>query len=163
MEKYKRFVSGEYFNFIAFAFGIMLAIIMIIALVTSGSKPMDTTELEEHNVKIQLLEQDFSNITSMENVSAKTDENGIIVTFEGVECSLKAHFTKEGILDYSEIIDERLTSNFGACFMLVLMTFVCGACFVFIIQGVLYIPIAIMLFLKGIRYVYCELKKRFSK
>lgn len=163
MEKYKRFVSGEYFDYIAFAFGIILALIAFIVLSESASKPLDTTDLNEFNTKVQLLEQDFANITSMENIVAKTDENGITVTFEGSEFSLNAYFTKDGIYTHSAVIDKRLTSSFGTCFMLVLMAFVIGSCVGFIIQGVLYIPVVIMFVIKGVCYVYSELKKRANR
>lgn len=89
MKKYANFFIQN-FEKIGCIGGLIATVIMVIFLITLSFKPVNTTELAEHNANLELLKQDFSNILLLDDATIKIEQDGISVEFTGNEYILKA-------------------------------------------------------------------------
>jgi len=142
MEKYKDFMANRYYVW-QFVIAVLITALVVMLLIYASKQQLPTDELGEYNEKLELLKQDFSNITKMENATIEVRKSDVVVEFNGVYSSFKSFFDTEGNYIRSETIDQRLTSNFGLCFCMFCFSFIVAYVLTYVIKLVLYIPIGI--------------------
>lgn len=144
MEKYKSFLD-RHFVTLGLLFALLLTLAVLIGMIYLHSRPFDIAELEEHNAKLELIKEDFSNVMSLKNTTVNIYEDEIKVTFAGDDVLFTSFFDSNGNYLNHEIEDNRLTPDIFSWIFGLLFAFIVGVGVACLIEQILRLPIYISL------------------
>lgn len=125
---------------IAIIFAIIAAIVTSLVLYTDAKKNIDA-QINELYAKDTLVQQDFSNVYNLNGITCYINTENNVIIFNAEDCSLKATYSKNGILLTKELEDLRVGSAISSFICVVVLTFIC----VFLISTLILILLASIL------------------
>lgn len=142
MKKYISFLESK-FDIVSKIIAILCAVVMLVAIVVEMNAPIDATELENHYGQLEMIKQDVTSISRLENAQITLDSDGMVVQLTGNQHHLKAFFDENKNFLNAVVVDNRIGSSIIVSVLVVLAAFGWGWLASYALLAVLCIPILV--------------------